>query len=276
MNKYIFSSGGLGNQMFQYAFYQSLRSSGLNVKFDIGLFSTISMHNGFELDNVFNIKDYYASKSLFHTLYLRLLYKYKPSVLVYKDQCYEYCKDVYDSNKSVYIGDWINEKYFKPIENDIRKMYTFKNILHKNEEIAAFMKSENSVSIHIRRGDYMVRPNYCVCDESYYERAINYILTKIESPIFYIFSDEPIWCTEFMRRFNVKYFMIDWNRGLDSYQDMYLMSQCRHNIIANSTFSWWGSWLNINNDKVVVAPRKWFRNNNLNANCEKWHLIDIN
>ena len=135
------------------------------------------------------------------------------------------------------------------------------------------MQSCNSVSIHIRRGDYLNIPNYCVCDEGYYRHAIKHICENVDKPVFYVFSNEPDWCESFMQQFGVVFKIINWNQRGDSYQDMYLMTQCKHNIIANSTFSWWGAWLNSQSDKIVVTPRAWFKNNNYNINCPGWHII---
>ena len=117
---------------------------------------------------------------------------------------------------------------------------------------------ENSVSIHIRRGDYLV------CDLLknllplfYYEAAIKYILEKVESPIFFIFSNDIEWCKNNLK-INFPTYYIDWNKGKESFRDMQLMSLCKYNIIANSSFSWWSVWLNNNEEKNIIAPKRWF------------------
>ena len=111
-------------------------------------------------------------------------------------------------------------------------------------------------------------------DSKYYRQAIEQIKDRVDNPIFYVFSNEPSWCDSFMKEFRVNFKIVNWNQGKDSYQDMYLMTQCKHNIIANSTFSWWGAWLNNNTDKIIVAPSKWFKNSEHNINCKEWLLID--
>ena len=124
------------------------------------------------------------------------------------------------------------------------------------------MQLNNSVSIHVRRGDYLNGYYFetlgKICDIDYYKRAIALINKEVNDPYFYIFSDDPGYVAENLKIENATY--VDFNRGRDSWQDMYLMSQCKHNIIANSTFSWWGAWLNTNLNKIVIAPNRWFAN----------------
>jgi hypothetical protein len=119
--------------------------------------------------------------------------------------------------------------------------------------------SSNSVSIHVRRGDYLqlINERLLVCDSHYYERAIDEIARRIENPCFFIFSDDIEWCKIQFSYLPEKTF-IDWNRNFNSYKDMHLMSLCKYNIIANSSFSWWAAWLNNYPQKIVIAPRLWF------------------
>lgn len=116
----------------------------------------------------------------------------------------------------------------------------------------------NSVSIHIRRGDYLSEINQGlyggICTEMYYAKAITYICNKIDQPSFFVFSNEIDWVKNNVDIPNPTY--IDFNNGADSWQDMFLMSQCKHNIIANSSFSWWGAWLNRNTNKIVITPSR--------------------
>lgn len=273
MKQSIIMSGGLGNQMFQYAFFLSLKAKGKNCKIDNTLFYITQMHNGFELKDIFHIPEGVTKPSSFKKIWIRLLRKFKPSFLVCTDKIYQYSPYVYKSKKPYLMGDWLSPSYFEGIKEKVCKVYKFSSINHRNIDIATVMQSCNSISIHIRRGDYLNYPNYCVCDEAYYYNAINYFLNIVETPVFYVFSNEPLWCETFMKQFDVDFQIIDWNQRQDSFQDMYLMTQCKHNIIANSTFSWWGAWLNQNANKIIVAPKKWFRNSNHNINCQGWCLI---
>lgn len=121
------------------------------------------------------------------------------------------------------------------------------------------MSRENSVSVHIRRGDYLLRKHskiHGLCSLEYYLQAIQFIKSKSKDPVFYFFSDDIPWARE--NFCNPSYKFVDCNSGSNSCLDLYLMSQCKHNIIANSTFSWWGAWLNRNKEKIVVAPSVWF------------------
>lgn len=273
MRKTIIMSGGLGNQMFQYAFYLSMKSKGIDCRIDDTLFYTAKMHNGFELDRVFSIPERLNKPSRLKKIWIQILRKNKPALFLLTDRRYQFTPEAYDAKQPYLMGDWLSPSYFKDIEDVVREHFNFKSISKKNIETSKIMQSCNSVSIHIRRGDYLNLPNYCVCDEEYYRCAIKHICENVDKPVFYVFSNEPDWCESFMQQFGVVFKIINWNQRGDSYQDMYLMTQCKHNIIANSTFSWWGAWLNNKADNIVVAPHVWFKNNNYNINCPGWHLI---
>ena len=185
---------------------------------------------------------------------------------------------IYDSTfynlDNVYLsGYWQSEKYFSKSKDAIRKTYTFpqltgtENLLAKDD----ILKS-NSVSLHVRRGDYLKSKDLGgVCTTEYYKKAIDYISMKIDNPKFFIFSDDILWCENNLEVEDARY--INFNKGKDSYQDMHLMSLCKHNIIANSSFSWWGAWLNSNKNKIVISPKIWFKNRNISTNdllLEEW------
>ena len=274
MKQTIILSGGLGNQMFQYAFFLSMKAKGKSCSLDTTLFQTNKMHNGFELKSVFDIPDSPNQASALHSLLIKMLRRYKPKSILTIDEPYTFCPDALESKKSFLMGDWLSPKYFESIKDVVVIAYRFHNICNKNVDTANEMHGNNSVSIHIRRGDYLKLPYYCVCNENYYRQAIEQIKDRVDNPIFYVFSNEPSWCDSFMKEFRVNFKIVNWNQGKDSYQDMYLMTQCKHNIIANSTFSWWGAWLNNNTDKIIVAPSKWFKNSEHNINCKEWLLID--
>ena len=275
MKQYVLVKGGLGNQMFQYAFYLSMKSKGASCVLDTSLFDVVTMHQGFELERVFGITDPTASRSWIHRNTVRILYKYKPKSLVFADKPFVYCQDALESKRKYYTGCWIHPLYFMSIEEEVRGAFSFVGISEKNKEFADELSNIESVSLHIRRGDYLNSPIYDVCKEDYHKNAIARILEGVDNPQFIVFSDDVQWCNDYMRRFNVNYRMVDWNNGKDSYQDMYLMSKCKHNIIANSTFSWWGAWLNANPDKIVVSPSKWTTESEMNYSIKNWKFINV-
>lgn len=257
----IIISGGLGNQMFQYALYLALKESGRKVKLDTSLYSFVEMHNGYELERCFHVNEVLVEYSKVHLFFLRVILKIKPRMFLYEDNL-QYNNVVFTTKCKYLSGSWQSEKYFKQIEDIIRKYFIFKDIDKSNLSIAEEIRSYNSVSLHIRRGDYLGNSIYSgVCTEEYYSKAIDEIITNCsltDNIKFYIFSDDKIFANQFIQKINYPTELIEHNKSIDSYKDMFLMSQCRHNIIANSSFSWWGAWLNSNPDKIVVAPKRWF------------------
>ena len=268
--------GGLGNQMFQYAFYLSKLSKGCNVIPDISLFRSDKkhlMHNGFELDRIF----YLNHSVVFHSSWIsqqliKIALKFKLDFLITKDNVFwGYQESLLNSAKYHLHGYWQSEKYFIDVANNLREEFVFKNIDPKNLTIAKEMKECHdftSVSLHVRRGDY-VNYNMKLLGRDYYEKAIEYIKSKVDHPRFYIFSDDMESATEIVKKLDVAYTPVMINSGVNSYKDMFLMSQCAHNIIANSSFSWWGAWLNDNSNKIVLAP-SWGKD----FNCEDWVIIN--
>lgn len=260
--KNVIIAGGLGNQMFQYALLLSLRHEGIKACADASFYRYVKMHNGYELKRVFGIDEPLKSKGGFHLWWLRLLDKFSPSFLCTKDYL------IFDNNvlmhpKHYIRGYWQSEAYFKNIEDEIRDVYQFKDIDDYNNAVAEEMKIKESVSIHIRRGDY-ASFGMTIIGKEYYKKAISIIKEKIDNPVFYVFSDDANEAREILEESNVNYTIMIHNIGEDSYKDMFLMSQCKHNIIANSSFSWWGAWLNNNTRKIVIAP-KWLKTFNLNS-----------
>lgn len=284
-------TGGLGNQMFQYAMYKSLEKKGKLVKLDSkSFYETKKEHNGYELERIFDIKPNKPTKEdleKFDENNISTLFKIKRKLFgdkkfVYDTKEYVFNKDVYKLKNSYLNGYWQSIKYFEGIENDIKKDFRFKNQLdNKNLEILNEIENSNSISIHIRRGDYMSPENYnmygCIATPTYYKKAIKVIEEKIENPTFFVFSNDMDWVKKNIQ-INSRVFYIDINSGNGSYKDMQLMSNCKHNIIANSSFSWWGAWLNENKNKIVVAPKKWINREDVDSDkielfCEGWTLL---
>lgn len=279
--KYVTITGGLGNQMFVYAFCLELRKRGYNTV----LFAPRKRnskgygHQGYELKKLFNISEtigvgsqifdfllsiYSQLIRIFPTRFKRPLLKLVGVYPVSVSENFVYYPEVFTfrHRNELFMGTWQSEKYFSNAIIEVREHFKFKsNLISKaNADVLTQMYGRNSVSIHIRRGDYL-SPQYIdgfgnICTIEYYKRAIEFLNHKIENPYFYIFTDDKAWVVE---NFNIanSCFVVH-NTGSNSWQDMFLMSKCKHNIIANSSFSWWGAWLNKNPDKIVIAPQKWW------------------
>ena len=270
--------GGLGNQMFQFAAgYALAKRHNLPLKIDITALKKYPRHSGFQLDDIFsgafelaNKVDLTRSLGLFHTKRARQgisisneeTLKALPRVL--QHPTHNFWTDFFDyGKKNIYLsGYWQSSKYFQGFENDLRAIFEFKNNLkNENKELAEEMQSEQSVSIHLRRGDYVSNPKayafHGVCSQAYYQASIGLIRQRCPNAKFYVFSDDAEFAkAEFQDEPDFKF--INNNRDKNSYIDMHLMSLCKHHIIANSTFSWWGAWLSQHDLKTVIAPKKWF------------------
>lgn len=251
--------GRLGNQMFQYAFLLGLKSAAPDSDFRLSM-PVDSTNN---LEHIFEIP---ASQLVDETLSRQI----RGTSASCTRRVWELADSVRQEVKidwpllSVYQGYWQTELYFKDIAPAIRKAFQFdeKRLNRKTRDMADRIRSCMSVSIHIRRGDYLSENNQDIygniCTTEYYDQAVLLIKRCLagETCHFFLFSDDPAWVTENMTLDNAV--VIDWNQEADSWQDMYLMSVCRHHIIANSSFSWWGAWLNPREDKLVIAPYRWY------------------
>ncbi len=268
--------GGLGNQMFQYAAGRRLSYvHGVELKFDISGFKEDRLRT-YEL-GAFNIEEKFATeaevaglsgrkKGLLERITSRAFRNASVAAPIkhVKEKFFHFDPEILRLPDGVYLdGYWQSEKYFKDIESVIRKELTVKTAqAGRNSELAAMIGSSASVSIHIRRGDYVSNPianqvlGVCVLD--YYYRSIEHIAQKVERPHFFVFSDEPQWAKDHLKLpYPVEF--IAHNAADHAYEDLRLMSLCKHHIIANSSFSWWGAWLNPDPDKKVFAPKRWFR-----------------
>lgn len=176
---------------------------------------------------------------------------------------YHYWEQIHSIPSTAYLqGYWQSEKYFSEIADVLREDFKFRQPLSEiNAQWADKITQCHSISLHIRRGDYVSNPMthkvHGVCQLDYYYRAIEYITSLIDDPVFFVFSDEAEWAKSNLEISHPVYY-VENNTGQESYNDMRLMSLCRHHIIANSTFSWWGAWLNNSPEKIVIAPQKWF------------------
>lgn len=285
--------GGLGNQMFQYALGRhlsiknkvalmldasALETNDSNVtKREYGL-SVFNIEASLATKNEVDwFKKYLFKKGKFWFWYNRIIanrshytweehFNFEPWILGLK--------------APVYLdGFWNTEKYFKDIEDVIRKDFTLRKTLsEEGADLLSLILKAESVSLHVRRGDYISDPKtntwLGVCTLEYYNQAINRMAADVRAPHFFIFSDDPAWAKENI----TPPFPTTYTSGNPEHpeEDIVLMSNCKHNIIANSTFSWWGAWLNANPQKIVIAPKQWFKTKKMDTRDiipESWIII---
>lgn len=266
--------GGLGNQIFQYAFGRYLAEiHGTELKLDITGFEQYKLH-AYSLGQ-FNIVENFATKEDIARLQK---YRKKPSRKWFlyntfiadnrryvQEGSFQFIPALLETGGDAYLeGFFQTEKYFKGIEEIIRKEITVKTPLSgKDKEMADAMAQTTSVMMHIRRGDYVTdqASNHLhgTCGVEYYKKAVSIIAGKVENPHLFVFSDDHEWVKENIKLgYPTTY--VDHNGADKNYEDLRLMSLCRHHVIANSSFSWWGAWLSSHPGKIVVGPKRWFQN----------------
>jgi hypothetical protein len=266
--KIVKINGGLGNQMFQYAFAMSLAAKGGDeVYIDSSALDRDEVHNGFELGRVFSIGLPEAPRKEVDRLSVRpagvlsrMRRKYFTKRSHFIDRRFGYQSELQSRPGDIYYeGYWQSEKYFQGIESEIRTLYTFKESL--SEPNVRLMREipRPVASVHVRRGDYLKYPNLDICGPAYYERAIASLIASSGIASLLVLSEDAEYCKATLRCGGVPATFVDWNSGSDSWQDMAMMSLCDHHIIANSSFSWWGAWLDPRPAKKVVAPSVWNR-----------------
>ncbi len=269
--------GGLGNQMFQYAIARKLAiTHHTSAYLDLVFYET-------DLDGVtprryelscFNIaadilpatrrpidadNAYIGKRGKLLKIKHRLQRK---ALNIYREPHHNFDSKVAKiPNDSYLIGYWQTEKYFSDIRQTLLQDFSVTSEAKGNNKklLDEIRSNEDSISIHVRRGDYVSNASaskfHGLKNQTYYHKALSVILKKCKNPILYVFSDDPTWCKNYLK-FEQKTVYVEGNK--DGFEDMRLMINCKHNIIANSSFSWWAAWLNNNPDKIVVAPAVWF------------------
>ena len=270
--------GGLGNQLQQYALYKKLESLGRDVRLDISWFqntgkdSGILAHRDLELDYFEHPRYRAASPEEIRSVLGRLweepetlASRIRRKILPATDPCFQesglYHAQVFTMSDKYLVGYWACEKYYGDILDELRQQLCFPpcgdtQVQRRNIEMMDQMESTESVSVHIRRGDYLDAANSAlfggISTEAYYDGAISYIRRHFPQAVFYFFSDDIPYVREHYAGQDCQ--IIDWNQGRNSFYDMMLMSHCKHNICANSTFSFWGARLNAHAGKCMIRP----------------------
>ena len=269
-------TGGLGNQLFQYAIGKALSIiSNEKMLFDVSSYTSDKLRN-YEL-GIFNLgidfaetADVKKNQHAYPFIMDRIKYKVlRKSIPYYRFPVLKEQSFVYDvnysnfRNRNVYLdGYWQSENYFRHIKQTLltdlkldERTLSIEMKCYKQE----IENSNSSVSIHIRRGDYLSNPTttayHGICDLAYYDKAMSKIENHVENPIYFVFSDDKEYVKEVFA--HKKNMIIIENLSKD-HEELILMSMCKHNIIANSSFSWWGAWLNQHRDAIKIAPQKWF------------------
>lgn len=267
--------GGLGNQLFQYAMLVAVREHfGEETLMDTSVYASYGLHNGLEVNRIFNTIAQEASKeqiklvSQFTTNYKlsRIFHYLLPAKKTeFKERTFgKYYPEVIEkSGDCLFDGYWQHHEYFANCREAILKEFTLREPLDKRNQncFDEYRGSSKYVSVHVRRGDFLNSKLYKgLCGKEYYVAAIKKAIEKVgEDAHFVFFSNDIPWCKENLASLvkEGQCTFVTHNTGADSYKDMILMSACRVNIIANSSFSWWGAYLNQREDKVVIAPEKW-------------------
>lgn len=274
---YIPVKGGLGNQMFFYAYFLYLVKKGFLPKLIWFHYLFTKHHAGIEIYSIFNLESdtlpfsakfyLWLGKMLHFPILKRIMGKfvsmsYKMDRIYIQRTPYSFDEfPIEKCNSNIFIdGFWQNYKYVIPIRRELLAAFKFK--LPMNNEMLEHYSNEisrvNSVSIHIRRGDYLEKQFSelnVIKSSEYYFKAIELVCSHITLPVFFVFTDDFLWAKK--QFIGSNFIFVEGNTGNAAYLDMYLMSKCKNNIISNSTFSWWGAWLNQNEEKLVIAPSMW-------------------
>lgn len=285
---------GLGNQMFQYAFYLSMKRRYPQVEFKADMqYAFANAHNGIEIDKVFGIKltnctlrerKKLSEIPLKRTIITRAVGKIRNTIGIHKKSFYhqpdntEFFSEVYNfsaHDDKYLLGVWANEEYFRSLKDELQtQSFIFKLPLNeRSKEYKQHILNTESVSIHVRKGDFVQCENH-IMSKRYYSKAMEYIESHLQCEIqYFVFSDDMEYAKELFCDILNAEFVVG-NNGNDSWMDMYLMSLCKHNIIANSSFSFWGAYLNRNEDKIVIASNKPFRGCKNPFTCMGWVTLD--
>lgn len=276
-------TGGLGNQMFQYALYLKLKSLGREVKMDdvtqygsdhsrpIMLWCFGISYPKATKEEIASITD--GSMSMFHRVRRKL--KGRKS-LEYEEQSCNYDEQVLKKEPAYLTGYFQSEKYFRDIEGEVREAFRFSDqiwkekhtvLLDKIKEYQKKIERSMAVSVHIRRGDYLDNAEAYghICTGDYYRKAIDLLQEWYPEAVFFFFSNDPGWVREWLHGKygkKISFEVVEGTEESTGYLDLFLMSKCSHHIIANSSFSWWGAWLNPNKGKRIIAPSKWHNHQN--------------
>lgn len=258
--------GGLGNQLFLYALYRKYQKMGIKVYGDMHAFDAPYEMRRYELSKLGISMEHWRWEKVFAPFFdsnaigIRILRKLLKGSWIYEEQDYLNFEEAVLHFKHKYlIGYFQTEKYFEDIDAELRQEIRIQEPTDaQNQNLLQQIRQTSSVSIHVRLGDYLSNQDLYggICTKAYYQKAINKIKEVVKEPVFFVFSDTIEQAKELFD-LSEKVVMVDCNQGGKSYLDMYLMSQCKHHILANSSFSWWAAWMDDKKEAKIIAPDKW-------------------
>jgi hypothetical protein len=277
MSSIVRLSGGIGNQMFQYAFGKNIEVKyKLDIKYDVSDFETDELreyslgifNTMLNFENDFKLAKFEKKHSRIFKLFKYFQSLFPISFRFYIEQdlsknIKEYLNLNFDNK--YFSGYWQSDEFFDFSKDIIRTEFKFNKKLDSDYlKIIKQFKRFNLVSVHVRRGDYVnnsfINSKFGTCPISYYKKAFNFIVNYVDDVFFVVFSDDLIWAKNFFKDYKNIIFANSENK--EDFQDLYLMSLCQHHILANSSFSWWGAWLGKNPKKIIIAPKKWVLDKN--------------
>lgn len=284
--------GGLGNQLFQYAFgYQLAKKTGQELKFDCSFYGNQPGFTGKRAVEISSLSipifEQYAPERMIKVLsnrYIGAILRKLPAVFIpvrngmkyLKEPIHKYLPDLQCDGSVYFDGYWQSAKYFRDVRNELMEQYLPRKGFSEVElDLFAMLQAENSVAVHIRKGDFAtntVRKVGHLLPISYYKNAMEYFRKNINAPIFYIVSDDPTWAKQQFKEENDVKYIADLHQG-NMLTDLYCIANCRNGIMSASTFSWWGNWLREKKGMVIV-PRGEYYNECFYE--PEWIQIDFN
>lgn len=273
--------GGIGNQLFVYSYAKNLERKGYKVYLDTKRpYRNYKEERKFEDRECelsrFNISlkevditkikkwNYLRNTTLLDKFWMGMNRMFPLKQCFIRDIWSDYKQWKFNLKKNYYLwGTFQSEKICSNNRKILLEEFTLKNKLKINNYFKDNNIEGTKIAVHIRRGDYVIHKNeFGLCSLAYYRKAIQFMKEKIEEPVFLLFSNDLNWVKKnLLFEKSDKVFYVNEDNKLTDYEELYLMSMCQHNIIANSSFSWWGAWLNQNREKIVIAPRVWFKSN---------------
>ena len=284
--------GGMGNQMFQYAFGLA-RAISLGVPLQMDLSALLDrsrndiVHRNYDL-SIFNIKEKLAQ----YPGLLRNIYKFKSAGVnrivrknvekgkfIVKEKHFHFDSELIIDikNNTLFEGWFQSHKYFSNIESDLRKHFSFKRpVINNSTALLSKIENGNAICLNVRRTDFLKVDTLNTTNLTYFNRAAKKMSELVEQPEFFIFSDDMTWCRENLNLEFPTTFVGHEHKGEKFGNYMQLMSRCQHFIIPNSSFAWWAVWMAENSDKKVIAPKNWFNDKNIDTSDlvpEEWLRI---